>query len=174
MRPIDEAIIHCSATRPGWMYGEKTSAKVAEIRRWHVDGNGWSDIGYHYIIDRDGTVAQGRPVERAGAHTKGHNARSIGVCLIGGHGAAATDDFSDHFTVDQAKALDRLLDSLKVRFGPVKVSGHNQYANKGCPGFDVPTYFSDRVAIDVPIATPEPKASPWAGFFKAILSIFKK
>ena len=176
MRAINEFIIHCSATRPGWMHGSKTSEKVAEIRRWHkAKTPPWRDIGYHHLIDRDGTVAHGRPVEQSGAHVRGRNKNSIGICLIGGRGAAATDSFDEHFTPEQADALDRLLDSLKGRFGPVKVSGHNQYANKGCPGFNVPEYFTNRVAIDEPYARPpEPKASPWGGLFKAILSYFKK
>ena len=62
MRPISEIIIHCTDTRPDWMEGKTTSAKVAEIRRWHTDpqpkGRGWKDIGYHFLIDRDGRVAQ--------------------------------------------------------------------------------------------------------------------
>jgi N-acetyl-anhydromuramyl-L-alanine amidase AmpD len=141
MRHLSEIIVHCSATRPDWMDGHSTEAKVAEIRDWHVSGNGWSDIGYHYIIDRDGTVAKGRPLARAGAHTRGRNANSVGVCLIGGHGSASTDSFSDNFTPEQDEALRNLLTSLMQTYNTIsKVSGHNQYAAKACPGFSVPEW----------------------------------
>jgi hypothetical protein len=68
------------------MAGKPTSEKVAEVRRWHVQDRGWKDIGYHFLIDRDGTVAKGRPVEQVGAHTMDHNVGSIGISLFGGHG----------------------------------------------------------------------------------------
>lgn len=137
MRKIDEIIVHCSATRPAWMEAFSTASKVNEIRRWHREDRGWSDIGYHYLIDRDGTVAEGRPVARAGAHVLGHNATTIGVCLIGGHGAAARDVFDEHFTYSQSRALFALLRRLRDAHGRVPVSGHNDYAAKGCPGFNV-------------------------------------
>lgn len=81
MRDINEIIVHCTATRPDWWQGKSTSEKVDEIRRWHVEDRGWRDIGYHYLIDRDGTVAKGRPVEQVGAHCKGHNTGTIGISL---------------------------------------------------------------------------------------------
>lgn len=135
MRTINKIIIHCSATRPGWMENNPTAMKVDEIRRWHVEERGWSDIGYHFLIDTDGTVAPGRPLERSGAHTKGHNNDSIGICLIGGHGASATDRFRDHFSMAQNKALRDLIDELRAEYGDLRVQGHNEFAAKGCPGF---------------------------------------
>ena len=77
MREINKIIVHCSATR------EFQDVKTEEIRRWHMD-KGWSDVGYHYLIELDGSINKGRPVERIGAHCKGHNNDSIGVCYIGG------------------------------------------------------------------------------------------
>ena len=138
MRKINEIIIHCTATKPNWWASRSTKQKVAEIRRWHVEDNGWSDIGYHYLIDRNGKVEEGRPLEKAGAHVKGRNANSIGISLFGGHGSSAVDQFADHFTQPQDEALRGLLDTLEARFGAVTVSGHNQYANKACPAFSVP------------------------------------
>jgi len=143
MRKIDEIIIHAAATRPGWREDESTISKVEEVRRWHVDERGWSDIGYHFMIDRDGTVEDGRPVSRAGAHVRGHNANSIGVCLFGGHGAAATDDFYDHFTPEQDAALRELIDTLVGKYGTLQISGHNEYSAKGCPGFQVGDWLED-------------------------------
>ena len=69
--------VHCSATPPSMDIG------VDEIRRMHTK-KGWSDIGYHTVIKRDGTVEDGRPLVRIGAHVKGHNQDNIGICLIGG------------------------------------------------------------------------------------------
>jgi hypothetical protein len=117
------------------------SEKVAEIKRWHVEDRKFSDIGYHYIIDRNGAIANGRPVDRAGAHVLGHNANSIGVCLIGGFGGTENDKFTDHFTADQAFALHELIEKLKREHSGIKtVSGHNQYAAKACPCFNVPRW----------------------------------
>lgn len=137
MRHIDEIIIHCSATRPDWNADLGGLSKVAEIRRWHVEDNGWSDIGYHYVIDRNGKVFEGRPEARSGAHTLGHNENSIGICLIGGFGSSETDRFEDNYTSEQDRALRALIADLKLRRGAGKISGHNQYAAKACPGFNV-------------------------------------
>jgi N-acetyl-anhydromuramyl-L-alanine amidase AmpD len=142
MRPLKEIIVHCSATRPNWMDGKSTSAKVREIKLWHTRDNKWSDIGYHFLIDRDGTLATGRPVERPGAHTMNRNAASIGVCLIGGFGSAATDRFEQNFTPEQDRALRALIADLQKRFGKLALSGHNQWAAKACPGFNVPAWHS--------------------------------
>lgn len=152
MRTINEIIIHCADTPRSWMDGRSTAEKVAEIRRWHVEERGWSDIGYAYVIDVDGTVAEGRPVEKVGAHVAGHNANSIGICLIGGKGGTATDKFSDHFTPAQEKALIDVVADLKRRFGDLKVTGHNQYAAKACPCFHVPTFFGEAEAKRTSVA----------------------
>jgi N-acetyl-anhydromuramyl-L-alanine amidase AmpD len=138
MRPISEIIVHCTATRPEWMAGKPTSEKVAEVRRWHVEDNGWKDIGYHFLIDRDGTVAKGRPIEQVGAHTMGRNTGSIGISLFGGHGSAANGKFEYSFTELQDAALHALIVRLMAIYKIAKVSGHNQYAAKACPGFYVP------------------------------------
>lgn len=138
MRHINEVIIHCSDTPPKWMQGAKLDDQIAEIRRWHVEERGWSDIAYHYIIGRDGSVGFGRPLETAGAHTKGHNANSIGVCLIGGKGGVADGQFRDSFTFEQESALRKLIDDLQRTYPEItKVTGHNQHSRKACPCFIV-------------------------------------
>lgn len=144
MRKINEIILHTSATRPDWMQGKTTWAKRQEIKRWHVQDRGWSDIGYHYLIDRDGTVVNGRPVIRAGAHVRGHNAHSIGICLLGGRGGTKDDKFYDHYTEAQMKSLKELIAKLRKDFPEIEknITGHNQYANKGCPCFYVPHYLT--------------------------------
>jgi N-acetylmuramoyl-L-alanine amidase len=164
MRPVNEIIVHCSATRADWMAGAKTSAKVAEIRRWHTRDRGWKDIGYHVLIDRDGTVAKGRPIEQVGAHVQGKNTGTIGVCLMGGHGSSEKDKFADHFTPQQEAALRKVLADLMRQYPTItKVSGHNQYAAKACPGFNVPSWYAAARASVTPkpgIGKPIKKASP--------------
>lgn len=147
MRPINEIIIHCTATRPEWREKLSANNKVEEVRRWHVDDNGWRDIGYHFLIDRDGTVVSGRPVEQMGAHVSGHNRSSIGIALFGGHGGSADDRFADNFTASQDEALRTKIADLMDQFPSIeKVSGHNEYANKACPCFRVSAWLSESEA----------------------------
>lgn len=128
MRPIEEIIVHCSATEAG------RDIKAAEIRRWHIEGNGWKDIGYHYVIDIDGTIEVGRPIDQAGAHTTNHNKTTIGICYVGGLWNGKPKDTR---TLKQQAAMVQLIRSLKVCFPSIKkVSGHRDYANKACPCFD--------------------------------------
>lgn len=175
MRPVNEIIIHCTATQPNWWADKPTSAKVQEIRRWHK-AQGWRDIGYHYLIDRDGTVAEGRPVEQVGAHVKGRNTGTIGVALFGGHGSAATDQFSDHFTLRQANALRGLIAKLQADYGPLAVSGHNQFAAKACPGFNAPEWYawkpaSAPVAARKPSPIPTPPDAPATAFLRGLRAV---
>lgn len=145
MRPLNEIIVHCTATRPDWWSTRTTAQKVAEIKRWHVQDRGWSDIGYHFLIDRDGKVTAGRPLQTIGAHTQGHNTGTIGISLFGGHGSSATDAFAEHFTPQQDKALRDLIEHLKTNYPTItKVSGHNEYAAKACPGFNVPKWYGEQ------------------------------
>jgi N-acetyl-anhydromuramyl-L-alanine amidase AmpD len=132
-------VVHCTATRPEWQSEQSTKAKVSEVKRWHKD-RGWSDIGYHYLIDRDGTIADGRPVERAGAHAKGYNSNSIGIAIFGGHGGTANDEFEENFTDAQDRALRRLIAQLQMEFPNInQVVGHNDLpkVTKACPTFKV-------------------------------------
>ena len=171
MRSINEIIVHCTATRGDWWAGKRTSEKVAEIKRWHVQDRKWNDIGYHYLIDRDGTIANGRPIEKIGAHVAGHNTGTIGISLFGGHGSAETDQFADHFTQAQEKSLRKLIADLRKRFGVVKITGHNQYAAKACPGFNVPDWFR---AVSPPLDHVPVTAthSFWAVLVKVFANLF--
>jgi hypothetical protein len=140
---VDEIVVHCSATRPDWMAGRPLAAKVAEIRRWHVQGNKWRDIGYHWIIDRNGAVAPGRPETVIGSGVKGHNNGVIHACLIGGHGSTADGSFAGHFTFSQDAALRRLIAQISARTAIRRISGHNEWAAKACPGFNVPAWLAN-------------------------------
>lgn len=133
MRKINSIIIHCSATAEGKDY------TVADIDRWHKS-RGWKCIGYHYVIYRDGSVHTGRPVEQIGAHCAGHNANSIGICYIGG---LSSDNKTpkDTRTPAQIKALRDLVGELKKKYPGATVHGHNEFAAKACPCFDVKAEF---------------------------------
>ena len=159
MRKITEIIVHCTATRADWWASKRTSEKVREIKRWHVQDRGWADIGYHFLIDRDGTIAKGRDITRDGAHVQGRNKGTIGISLFGGHGSAETDKFAQHFTPEQDAALRRLLAELQATYGKVPVTGHNQYAAKACPGFNVPAWFGAKPAPK-PATAPKKPAQP--------------
>lgn len=135
MRVINQLFVHCAATKPTQDIGAK------EIREWHVKGNGWKDIGYHFVIRRNGVVEDGRPVEQAGAHVAGHNANSIGICLVGGIDAAGKPEAN--FTPEQWKALPRLLRVLKAQYPKATIHGHNEYAAKACPSFDVQKWLKE-------------------------------
>ena len=154
MRAITEIILHTTATAPGWMEGHSAQAKVKEIRRWHVDRK-FSDIGYHFVIDRDGEVAKGRPIEQTGAHVKGRNTGTIGIALVGGRDGKATDKFRDNYTDAQERGLIKLIRFLHENYGVVPVTGHNQYAAKECPCFDAPKWWAGVNAskVTAPVVT---------------------
>ncbi len=177
MRQITEIIVHCTATRADWWAGKRTSDKVREIKRWHVQDRGWSDIGYHFLIDRDGTVAKGRDIARDGAHVQGRNKGTIGIALFGGHGSAETDAFSRHFTPQQDAALRNLIADLRKQYGNVPVTGHNQYAAKACPGFNVPAWLTGKPPAPKPPAAPTPAPAPTgllARLLAALVAMFGK
>jgi len=137
MRHLDSIFIHCTATRPEWWADRRSSEKAAECERWHLDRN-FSQVGYHYFVDRDGTVTEGRPIEKTGAHARGHNAGSVGIALWGGHGGDQDDKFDEHFTPEQDRALRKLISSLRMEYPSItKVRGHNEVSAKMCPCFQV-------------------------------------
>jgi N-acetylmuramoyl-L-alanine amidase len=131
MRQINRIIIHCTATPEGRDHTAK------EIDRWHKS-QGWAEIGYHYVIRLDGTVEDGRPVHKVGAHVKGHNADSIGVVYVGGCDRAMKP--KDTRTAAQRKALRDLIANLRENYPHATVHGHNEFdKGKACPSFNVQT-----------------------------------
>lgn len=134
MRKITKIIVHCADTPEG------RDDKAADIRRWHK-ARGFNDIGYHYVVDLDGTIEPGRDVTIAGAHTTGHNADSIGVCYIGG--ADADMKPKDTRTEEQKTALRLLLKYLVQKYPGAKIYGHRDFANKSCPSFDAKTEYKE-------------------------------
>lgn len=128
-RATTEAIfVHCSATKPTMDIG------VREIRQWHKE-QGWLDVGYHFIIRRDGTVEEGRPVDTVGSHVQGWNDRSVGVCLVGGIDAKGKPEAN--FTPIQMSALKSILTMLRAKYPEATIMAHHDVAPKACPSFDL-------------------------------------
>lgn len=141
---VDEIVVHCADTRPEWMASAGLGAQVAEIRRWHMTDQDkrWKDIGYQWIVGRDGSVLAGRAETAIGAGVKDHNRGVVHICLIGGYGSASTDQFNEHFTPAQDARLRRLIGEIGTRTTIRRVSGHNEWAAKACPGFNVPAWLN--------------------------------
>lgn len=134
MKPIESVdwlVVHCAATPPNMDIG------VEEIRRWHMQ-KGWSDVGYHYVIRRDGTVEKGRPDHIPGAHARGYNRYSLGICLVGGV-KKGTTKAEANFTPAQYLSLQTLLEELSTEYPDAEILGHRDLpgVNKACPSFDV-------------------------------------
>jgi N-acetylmuramoyl-L-alanine amidase len=146
-QPVDRSgtdliVIHCSATRPTQDIG------VADITRWHIQ-RGFDTVGYHYVIRRNGELETGRPETAVGAHVRGHNTHSVGICLAGGVNAHNTPE--NNFTAGQIATLKQLLAQLKGRYPSARVLGHRDLSPdrngdgritpnefiKACPSFDV-------------------------------------
>ena len=135
MRKINEIIVHCTATAEGKNF------KAADIDRWHK-AKGWNGIGYHHVVDLDGTVEPGRPENEVGAHCLKHNNNSIGVVYVGG---LASDGKTpkDTRTQKQKAALVKLLTELKHRYPNATIRGHRDFAAKACPSFDATKEYKD-------------------------------
>lgn len=125
MREIREIIVHCSGT-------DIESYDFASMRYDHMKNRGWSDIGYHFGIDWDGDIHILRPLNQIGAHCKGHNRHSIGICVLG----------LQSFNMTQIQQLCSLMDTLCYAFDLSRsdIKPHNYYdKNKLCPVFDLET-----------------------------------
>lgn len=134
-RTINEIIVHCTASKEG------VNQTVESIRNYHVNVLHWSDIAYHFVVYLDGSIHAGRPVDRVGGHTKGHNTHSIGVVYVGGldkNGKA-----KDTRTPQQKEALLKLIRQLKKDYPKATVHGHREFANKACPCFDAKSEYKD-------------------------------
>ena len=124
----DQIILHCSATPEG------RQITVDQVKEWHLH-RGWHDIGYHYVIDLDGVVHEGRDIHKQGAHCRGQNYNSIGICYIGG--LSREMEPKDTMTQEQMSGLYQITHQLRAIFGGLPIFGHNEFSEKACPSFDV-------------------------------------
>lgn len=174
-RTIDLIVVHCSATPSGqWLLGHAPGSAdyrtaVAVIDDWHAQRGfhreekprqafNWRlrAIGYHYVIDLDGRVWTGRHLDEIGAHVQGHNATSVGICMVGGAERDA------RYTQEQWAALQSLVEQLRQRFYKARICGHRDLSPdadgdgqveprewlKTCPGFDVSAWLKDGPRAD--------------------------
>lgn len=124
-------VIHCAATRPSQDVG------AADIRKWHK-AKGWADIGYHWVIRRNGKVEKGRAEDQVGAHEPTRNRNSVGICLVGGVNEKDFTKAEDNFTPEQWAALESLVKNVQTRYPKTKIMGHRDCpgVKKACPSFD--------------------------------------
>lgn len=132
MRSIDKLILHCSDSDVA------AHDDISVIREWHTlpkeeGGRGWKDVGYHKFIKSDGTVQRGRDDSAIGAHCYGQNRHSLGYCLHG----------KTQFTEAQFKALAEELRKDLLLYPDATIHGHNEFADKECPRFDVDDFIED-------------------------------
>ena len=139
-RKIKLIVIHCTASPDYLDIGAK------EIRKWHVDGNGWSDIGYQYVVRRNGEIERGRPDNIAGAHARGVNSISIGICWVG----------INNPSPEQEKSLVGLVNWLRGKYNITidNVKGHNEAVktSKTCPNLNM-----DRFRAELIFVQPKPE-----------------
>lgn len=139
MRPINRIIVHCAATPPSMDIGAELIAK------WHK-ARGWSDIGYHGVIRRDGMYEPGRSDDQMGAHARGHNLDTLAVCLVGGITEGGAPE--NNFTPEQFDTLEAVLNWWTAVYGIGwgKVLGHRDLPGvaKACPSFNVQAWIKER------------------------------
>lgn len=130
MTRIERLVIHHSASPRGTSFNS--------IRQWHLR-KGWNDIGYNYVILGNGKLRVGRALPTTGAHAKGKNATSIGVCVVGNN----TKD-GQHWAVEQRATLRKVVAACRLLWPDIKVCGHRDVMAPGyteCPGVDVEAAF---------------------------------
>lgn len=122
-REVNKVFIHCSAS------DNPDHDNVQTIKAWHLE-RGWSDIGYHYFIRKDGTIEKGRDLERVPAAQKGHNKGSIAICI---HGLEL-----DLFTKEELKSLYKLCEEINEAYDDITFHAHNEVnKHKTCPVIDI-------------------------------------
>lgn len=135
MRSVNTIVIHASATPPSMNVDRE------DIWKWHVEERGFDDVGYHYIILRSGQIQAGRKPEIPGAHVRGHNSNSIGVCLIGGVNEQGDPDCN--YTAAQWQQAERLVRSLAADYDADVVGHRDLDPSKDCPCFDAKAWATD-------------------------------
>lgn len=169
--PVKYIVLHYSATYPDQDIG------AAEIRQMHL-ARGFNDIGYHYVIRRDGRVEKGRADRIVGAHVKGHNTGSLGICCVGGVDRATGPNVGvDNRTAAQKDATVSLVKRLLADHPAAQVVGHRDLGPTQCPGFDVRSWWASATATrppqKPPAITPTTQSTnPLAAFFAWLARIF--
>lgn len=144
--PTDYLVVHCSANTAN------TTVDAAAIDKMHRQ-KGWTMIGYAYVIKQDGTVQVGRHEDAIGAHVENYNARSVGVCLIGGLDKNLKP--KNTFTPEQLNSLRVLLQHWQEKYPTAHILGHRDFPNvaKACPSFDVAKWLPSVGIVNQPCPT---------------------
>jgi len=147
MRDIDTIVVHCTATPAG------RPVTVQDVTRWHK-ARGWRTIGYHWLVGLEGERWMGRPESEIGAHVRGHNTGSIGVCYVGGGKPGA---WRDTRTAAQEEAFVEVIEDLMGRHPIRYIVGHNDFdPHKACPCFDARAEYAHLLNAEAPGVVPEP------------------
>lgn len=140
MRTVTLLVIHCSATPQG------VALSFEDCRRDHIRHRRFQDIGYHFYVTRDGEIHRGRPLEKVGAHCRGHNSHSIGICYEGG--LTAQGQPADTRTQQQKASMLTLLRELKQDFPRALIVGHHDLnPMKACPCFDAVGEYRSAISV---------------------------
>lgn len=140
MRTVTLLVIHCSATPQG------VALSFEDCRRDHIRHRRFQDIGYHFYVTRDGEIHRGRPLEKVGAHCRGHNSHSIGICYEGG--LTAQGQPADTRTQQQKASMLTLLRELKQDFPQALIVGHHDLnPMKACPCFDAVGEYRSAISV---------------------------
>ncbi len=135
-------VVHCSATKAD------QDVTFETIKRWHMLERAFIDIGYHWVIARDGSVIQGRCIDDWDAHVLEHNHESVGICLVGGLDKNGGAD--DNFTPIQKHMLKFLVAGCQSLWPEAVVKGHYHFnGDKDCPCFDVEQWLTDEGFVEV-------------------------
>lgn len=133
-KKTDKIILHCTASREGQDWS------VEGIHKLHLN-NGWSGIGYNFVIYLDGTIHEGRPIDAVGAHCPPYNSTSVGIVYVGGVDSKLKP--KDTRTGAQKQAMYELVDWLQSVYPDAQIHCHNEYANKACPSFKLEQFMSE-------------------------------
>lgn len=172
--PIQKIVVHCSATRNGKSLRTSTQSAAQVIDGWHKArgfkrnperckqfNSNLPHIGYHFVIDTDGTLETARKEGEIGAHVKGHNAHSLGICLVGG--IEPNGKAHGKYTEKQWQTLHVLLCKLEAKYPEARICGHRDLSPdlngdgkitpnewlKDCPCFDVWSWLDSEEVINV-------------------------
>lgn len=165
--PVRGIVMHYALTPRGWNAGWSGAQVRDEVRRWHRD-RGWRDIGYHWVIAWNGSIAPGRAENVLGAHVGGGNSGTIGIMLVGGMGTPE-GAFLNHHSAAQQTAAVRLIREIMGRTGRVWVKGHRDLGASLCPGYDAAAWWAAQSGSPAPVETTRPMpamptlrlTSPW-------------
>lgn len=135
--PVNEICLHTTATAGDWWVGKTVTQMRDEVRLWHMKDNGWRDIGYHRLFAPDGKRAVGRSIYEIGAGVMGHNRGVIHLVMVPVNAHKGITRFEDYFTEAQRDAVRSYIAEVRTMTKIDKITGHNDYASKECPGFKV-------------------------------------